>query len=75
MSDSKYNNFPDASYGGLYEKKMTGALQENSNLNDSGDMGDHFVNRDEEDEYLDENQAIENLEETFKDEFSTLRLK
>ena len=39
MSDSKYNNFPDASYGGVY--KNAGALNENSNMIDS-DMGDNI---------------------------------
>jgi len=57
MSDSKYNNFPDASYGGMY--KNAGALNENSNMNDS-DMGDNIF-QDEEDDFLDENVAIENL--------------
>lgn len=41
MSDSKYNNFPDASYaGGMY--KNAGGLNENSNLNDSDMGGDVF---------------------------------
>lgn len=83
MSDSRYNDFPDITGypAELQEQKQRQAMRhQNSVLNEvdkeeSQMMESDYSHRANEQELLEENDQIQDLEEVFQDEFSTLRLK
>lgn len=81
MSDSRYNDFPDMTgYPAELQEKQRQARNQNSMLHDADKDESQVVESDDsqrlnEQELLEENDQIQDLEEVFQDEFSTLRLK